>query len=97
MKAQRCQRTPFQLMRPTVGSSPLMAATRKSLEAELRAAVQGHVRLVGNACEANVASLDDGEICRALLPGAPGTRTGRISTMGRSRSTGKETGPAMEE
>ena len=44
-----------------------MAAAGRALEGEFRADVQARIRLVVNACERYLASLNDGEPCRALL------------------------------
>ena len=50
-----------------------MAAAHRALEGEFRADVQAQFRLVVNAYEPHLASLNDGEICRALLLAAPGS------------------------
>jgi hypothetical protein len=61
VKAQRCQRTPYQAMRPDCGLVTLMAAARRNVEAELRADVQAQFRLVANAYKPHLASLKNGE------------------------------------
>ena len=61
VKAQRCQRTPYQAMRPDCGLVTLMAADRRNVEAELRADVQAQFRLVANAYKPHLASLKNGE------------------------------------
>jgi hypothetical protein len=61
MRSRRCQRTPFQVMRPDCELTTLMAAARGALEGELRADVGAQFRLVVNESEPHLASLDDGE------------------------------------
>ena len=68
-----------------------MAAAGRALEGELRADVQAQFRLVVNAYERHLASLNDGEPAgRGDLLAAPGTRTGCVSAVARFPSTGQE-------
>jgi hypothetical protein len=61
VKVQRCQRTPFQVMLHDCELATLMAATGRAVEGEFRADVQAELRLVVNAHEPHLPSLDDGE------------------------------------
>jgi len=73
VKVQRCQRTPFQVMLHDRELATLMAAAGRAVEGEFRADLQAELRLVVNAHEPHLASLNHGEICRALRVAAPGS------------------------
>jgi hypothetical protein len=59
--ARRGQRTPSQVMRPDYEPATLMAAARGALEGEFTPDVQAQFRLVVDAYEPHLASLDDNE------------------------------------
>ena len=61
MTARRGQRTPFQVRRHDCELATLMAAARRPIQAELWDDVQVHFRLVVNAYEPHLASLNDNE------------------------------------
>ena len=56
----------------------LMAAAGRAVEGEFRADVQAQLRLVVNAHEPHLTSLNHGEICRALPLAAPGSGLARM-------------------
>jgi hypothetical protein len=56
----------------------LMAAAGRAVEGEFRADVQAQLRLVVNAHEPHLASLNHGDSCRALLLAAPGSGLARM-------------------